>query len=177
MSEKQLKKQKRQNTSALIVCNGQTPPKAFIQYFWDNVNYRVAADGGANALYEYDMVANAVVGDFDSLHQEIQDKLPSSILYRVSEQNTNDADKAVQHCLTRGYAELHLVGADGTRQDQFLSNLEILLKYSTQARLILWTELERMEIVRNSWKDDIPINTTVSLLPLFGGAKGVVTKG
>ena len=34
-----------------------------------------------------------------------------------------------------------------------------------------------MEFIFDSWEEDLPIGTTLSLLPLFGGAQGVVTKG
>ena len=77
----------------------------------------------------------------------------------------------------RGFSEINLIGADGGRQDQFLSNLEILLKYSSKARLILWSKMERMEFVFGSWEEILPKGTTISLLPLFGGAEKVVTHG
>nr|MCS5545894.1 hypothetical protein [SAR324 cluster bacterium] len=79
--------------------------------------------------------------------------------------------------LKRGFSEIHILGAEGGRNDQFLSSLEILFKYSLQAHLILWSQLERMEFIFDSWEEDLPIGTTLSLLPLFGGAQGVVTKG
>ena len=168
--DKQLKK-------ALIICNGDPPPEILMYQLWHRVDYRVAADGGANQLYDQNLVPDAVVGDFDSLLPEIRKELPSSNLFHIKEQNTNDADKAVRHCLKRGFSEIHILGAEGGRNDQFLSNLEILFKYSLQAHLILWTQLERMEFILDFWEENLPIGTTLSLLPLFGGAQCVVTKG
>ena len=79
--------------------------------------------------------------------------------------------------MKRGFAEIHILGAEGGRNDQFLSSLEILFKYSLRAHLILWTQLERMEFILDFWEENLPLGTTLSLLPLFGGAQGVVTKG
>ncbi len=113
----------------MIICNGNPPPEKLLHQLWQEADYRVAADGGANQLYCYNLIPDAVVGDFDSIKPEVRKKLPNSKLFHVKEQDTNDADKAVRHCLQRGFTEINLLGADGGRQDQFLSSLEILFKY------------------------------------------------
>jgi len=155
MSEIEKQKKRKRLKKALIICNGNPPPQNLLRQLWQEVDYRVAADGGANQLHELKLVPDAVVGDLDSLLPEVQQQLPVSILYHV----------------------INLLGADGGRQDQFLSSLEILFKYSPQARLILWTPMERMEFILDTWKETLTPGTTLSLLPLFGGAQGVVTQG
>ena len=162
---------------ALIICNGNPPPKSLLSHLWGKTTYRVAADGGANLLHKSKYVPDTVVGDFDSLDTKTREKMPNSKYLHIPEQDTNDADKAVRHCLKLGFKEIHLLGADGGRQDQFLSGLEILFKYSEQARLISWTQLERMEFINRIWEEKIAPGTTLSILPVFGGAKGIVTKG
>ena len=103
--------------------------------------------------------------------------MPNSKFLHIPEQDTNDADKAVRYCLKLGFKEINFLGADGGRQDQFLTGLEILFKYSEQARLISWTQLERMEFINRVWEEKIVLGTTLSILPVFGGAQGIVTKG
>jgi len=175
----QIEKQKKESPlkNALIICNGNPPPQALLNQLWLEADYRVAADGGANLLQVLNLLPDAVVGDFDSLQPDVQKQLPETILFHVKEQDTNDADKAVRHCLRLGFTEINLLGADGGRQDQFLSSLEILFKYSPSARLIIWTALERMEFILDTWEETLPPGTTLSLLPLFGGAQGVVSRG
>lgn len=173
----QIEKKKRPLKKALIICNGNPPPQVLLKQLWQKADYRVAADGGANLLHVLKLLPDAVVGDFDSLRPEVQKKLPETILFHVKEQDTNDADKAVRHCLKLGFIEINLLGADGGRQDQFLSSLEILFKYSHRARLIIWTALERMEFIHDTWEETLPPGTTLSLIPLFGGAQGVVSRG
>jgi thiamine pyrophosphokinase len=175
----QIEKQKKESPlkNALIICNGNPPPQALLNQLWLEADYRVAADGGANLLQVLNLLPDAVVGDFDSLQPDVQKQLPETILFHVKEQDTNDADKAVRHCMKLGFTEINLLGADGGRQDQFLSSLEILFKYSPSARLIIWTALERMEFILDTWEETLPPGTTLSLLPLFGGAQGVVSRG
>lgn len=163
--------------TALIICNGDPPPEELLQQLWQKADYRVAADGGANHLLSQQLLPDAVVGDFDSLQPEVRKKLADSTLFLLKEQETNDADKAVRHCLKRGYKVINILGADGGRLDQFLASLEILFKYSPEARLILWSPLERMEFIQNTWEENLKPGTTLSLLPLFGGAQGVITQG
>ena len=161
----------------MIVCNGNPPPKSLLSKLWEKTTYRVAADGGANMLLKSKYVPDAVVGDFDSLEPKTRKQMPNSKFLHIPEQDTNDADKAVRHCLKLGFKEIHLLGADGGRQDQFLSGLEILFKYSEQARLISWTKLERLEFINQIWEEKFAPGTTLSLLPIFGGAQGIITKG
>ena len=163
--------------NALIVCNGNPPPRRLLCQLWEKTAYHVAADGGANILLKNKFVPDTVVGDFDSLDIKTREKMPNSKFLHIPEQETNDADKAVKHCLKLGFREIHLLSADGGRQDQFLSALEILFKYSEQARLISWTKMERMEFINHVWEEKITPGTTLSILPVFGGALGVVTKG
>ena len=173
----EIQKQGKLLKKALIVCNGNPPPKSLLSQLWEKTTYRVAADGGANLLLKSKYVPDTVVGDFDSIEPKTREKMPNSKYLHIPEQDTNDADKAVRHCLKLGFKEIHLLGADGGRQDQFLSGLEILFKYSVQARLISWTQLERMEFINRIWEENIAPGTTLSILPVFGGAKGIVTKG
>ena len=163
--------------NALIVCNGNPPPKSLLYQLWEKTTYRVAADGGANLLVKNKCMPDAVIGDFDSLKSKTREKMPNTKFLYIPEQDTNDADKAVRHCLKLGFKEIHLLSADGGRQDQFLSGLEILFKYSKKARLISWTQMERMEFIYQNWEEKIQPGTTLSMLPVFGLAQGIVTKG
>lgn len=161
----------------LIICNGQPPEDQLLRRLWHEVNLRIAADGGANCLPTKELRPDFVIGDLDSLASEVRSGLPEDSIIHVEEQDTNDADKAIRFCLDQGARTVHLLGASGKRLDQFLANLEVMYKYSTQMRIILWTEIERMEFISGSWKETLPPNCFLSLLPVFGGAGGVSTSG
>tara|TARA_B100000686_G_C16699209_1_gene922352 strand:+ start:582 stop:1262 length:681 start_codon:yes stop_codon:yes gene_type:complete len=173
----EIQKQGKLIKNALIVCNGSPPPKSLLYQLWEKTTYHVAADGGANLLAKRKYMPDAVVGDFDSLDSKIREKMPNTKFLHIPEQETNDADKSVRHCLKLGFKEIHLLSADGGRLDQFLSGLEILFKYSEQARLVSWTQMERMEFINRDWEETIAPGTILSILPVFGGAQGIVTKG
>ena len=173
----EIQKQGKLLKKALIVCNGNPPPKSLLSQLWEKTTYRVAADGGANLLLKSKYTPDAVVGDFDSIEPKTREQMPNSKYLHIPEQDTNDADKAIHHCLEQGMTEVHLFGADGGRADQFLANLEVMLRYSRQARLVLWSSRERMEFIHDSWQETLAPETVVSLLPIFGPVQSVVTSG
>ena len=126
----EIQKQGKCLKNALIVRNGNPPPKRLLCQLWEKTTYHVAADGGANLLVNTKYIPDTVIGDFDSLESKTREKMPNTKFLHIPEQDTNDADKSVRHCLKLGYKEIHMLSADGGRQDQFLSGLEILFKYS-----------------------------------------------
>ncbi len=110
---------------------------------------------------------------------------PESLLSQLWEKTTYRvaADGGANQLLRNNYTPDAVVGdfdslkPETREKDHFLSGLEILFKYSEQARLITWTPLERLEFIQQSWEENIAPGTTLSLLPVFGGAQGVVTQG
>ena len=48
----EIQKQGKLLKKALIVCNGNAPPKSLLRQLWEKTTYRVAADGGGNLLHK-----------------------------------------------------------------------------------------------------------------------------
>ena len=161
----------------LILCNGEPPGKELLFRHWNASDLQIAADGGANFLESHGLKPKIIIGDLDSLDDQIRSEVSPDSIVHVEEQQTNDADKAIRYCLEKGAKLVHLLGAAGKRLDQFLANLEVMHKYSSRLRIILWTETERMEFICGQWQESLEEGTVVSLLPLFGGAKGITTRG
>lgn len=161
----------------LVVCNGVFPGEKLLYRIWNKTDLHVAADGGANCLPALGLKPDAVVGDLDSLAPATRRGLPPESIIQIEEQETNDADKAIRFCIEKGVSLLHLLGAEGNRTDQFIANLDVMHKYSQRLRLLLWTRIERLEFIYGTWKENLRPGSTVSLLPIFGGAHGVKTTG
>ena len=163
--------------SAVILCNGDPPGEQFLRRHWKEADLRIAADGGANLLFRLELQPDFIVGDLDSIEEEVRCGFPGGSVVCIEEQDTNDADKAIRFALGKGVATVHLLGAAGRRLDQFITNLEVMYKYADQLRIILWTELERMEFINCSWKDRLPPASTLSLLPVFGAVRKLTATG
>lgn len=163
--------------TALIVCNGEPPPPDLLKHFWGKVDLRLCADGGANFVSEQGLLPDMVIGDMDSISESTKNQIGEQRLFIVEEQETNDADKAIRFCLENQVDKVHLLGAAGIRNDQFLANIELLYKYGTVLKIVMWTQSERMEIIQEVWKEKLPIGTTISLVPLFGKVEKITTNG
>jgi len=85
----------------------------------------VAADRGAVFAVGAGHMPEAVVGDMDSLPEEVREQLPPARLYPFEDQDTTDFDKALRSV----EAPLVLgVGFLGGRVDHELANLNVLVR-------------------------------------------------
>ncbi len=124
----------------------------------------VAADGGANALADYGVTPDMIIGDLDSIDLKTRQDNHAHLL-EISEQQTTDFEKT----LYATDAPLYLAfGFLGRRYDHCLAALHSLVKYREQKQIILvdlvdmiWTppSTEKFEI-------DLPLGTRFSIYPL-----------
>ena len=85
----------------------------------------IAADGGANACVENGFSPTAVIGDFDSIHDQTRAALDGGKLIKVDEQNSTDFEK----CVIRIDAPFILAtGFAGDRLDHGLAALSVLAR-------------------------------------------------
>jgi hypothetical protein len=96
------------STYALIVANSETVTAPVIRRIWNNFDYRICADGGANRLFDaiIDLdpdadrslyVPNAIKGDLDSLRDDVRSFYASigCDIIQDDDQDTNDLEKCI----------------------------------------------------------------------------------
>ncbi|KAJ9137537.1 Thiamine pyrophosphokinase [Pleurostoma richardsiae] len=125
---------------ALVILNQPLRDLATLERLWQNSLYRVAADGGANRLYEVIQQANEslfgrldlIIGDLDSLSDEARsyyadDSRPAKIVHDPDQYST-DFSKAVSYIRSSrpGPVDIIAMGGLGGRVDQGLSQLHHL---------------------------------------------------
>lgn len=72
-----------------------------------------------------------IVGDLDSLPQEVRTEL-ADIIVHEAEQETNDLSKAVRYAMAQGFRRIAILGATGRREDHTLGNISLLIDYMRQ---------------------------------------------
>ena len=122
----------------------------------------VAADGGAALAIEAGVMPRAVIGDFDSLSDEVRRAVPADRLFHVAEQDTTDFEK----CLTRINAPVILaLGFTGRRLDHELAVYNAIVRHPARSCVVVGDyDLalhvpERLEL-------DLPAGTRLSLFPM-----------
>jgi thiamine pyrophosphokinase len=116
---------------AILVVNGRKPSKKIIEKLL-KINYStmIAADGGANFLYEMGIIPDIIIGDLDSVSEVTSQKIKKpTLLIKLMRQSDTDVEKAIKYLIKNKFTHVALIGVDGNRIDHLLGNLSIGLKY------------------------------------------------
>jgi len=118
--------------SIVILAAGLFPTEPYPLYLLDSAEGVVCCDGALERWLEHTPSARpiAVVGDMDSLPQDLQERF-SSCLVHVAEQDYNDLTKAMRWVLSvhPEVSEIVILGATGLREDHTVGNLGLLMDY------------------------------------------------
>jgi len=124
---------------SVILCDGQFPEHSIPLEMLNNATEIVCCDGAALKLLQYGKQPNAIVGDMDSLPEEYLHKY-NDIIFKNSDQESNDQTKAVQWCNNQALNNIAILGATGKREDHTIGNISLLAEYSKFANVIMVTD-------------------------------------
>ena len=92
----------------------------------------VACDSAADAYRRrFRKWPTVIIGDLDSFSHPNLFPVPCSLI-PVSDQNTNDLEKAMSYCAMRGWKSPVIVGATGKREDHTIGNVFRALAYDCE---------------------------------------------
>ena len=113
----------------VVVANGSFPQTAGPLELLKSAPAIIACDGAVQNLHERGLEPTAIVGDLDSIAQEML-RLYAYRIHTVEDQEINDLTKAVRFAHTTGYRKLLILGATGLREDHTLGNISLLMDYA-----------------------------------------------
>lgn len=129
-------------SSAVILCNGRFPVKAYPRYILANADRLICCDGAFSVFLRHrkdifgaERLPDAVVGDLDSLQKRLVEKY-SDIIVRYEEQESNDMSKAFHYAIEHypDITEVHFIAATGKREDHTIGNLSLLMEYAREMK-------------------------------------------
>jgi thiamine pyrophosphokinase len=123
----------------VIVADGTFPQHEIPLVYLKNAKRIICCDGGAQNLVLAGMEPDAIVGDMDSLNDELANRFADRI-YLDENQDTNDLTKAISWCSDMGYKDIVIVGATGKREDHTLGNISLLADYIKTVNVIMVTD-------------------------------------
>ena len=125
---------------ALLISGGRQVSKELLEKYGDR--FILVADGGARLLKKYDLVADLLLGDLDSIGNEtlsyVKDK-DIKIKKFPAKKDLTDTALCIDYLLEEGYKDLVILGALGTRLDHELANLynlKMLYKLGVKAKIV-----------------------------------------
>ena len=113
----------------VVVANGSFPQTAGPLELLKSAPAIIACDGAVQNLHERGLEPTAIVGDLDSIPQEML-RLYADRIHTVEDQEINDLTKAVRFAHAAGYRKLLILGATGLREDHTLGNISLLMDYA-----------------------------------------------
>ena len=126
-------------SKTVILADGSFPDHEIPLGYLRIAEHTICCDGSAKRLLEAGIVPEAIVGDLDSLSNEIAEKY-SDRLYRDEDQDTNDLTKAVAWCINKEYKDIVILGATGKREDHTIGNISLLAEYAKKLEVIMVTD-------------------------------------
>jgi len=137
------------SSTAVILADGNFPFHEIPLGYLKGAEHIICCDGSAKELVKAGLEPEAIVGDLDSLDNELTVRY-SDRLFKDSDQETNDLTKAVKWCVARGLKEIIIVGATGKREDHTIGNISLLAEYSSEVNVIMVTDTGTIKPFRNS---------------------------
>ncbi len=123
----------------VIVADGTFPQHNIPLEYLKIAKRIVCCDGSVGNLILTGMQPDAIVGDLDSLNDELANRFADRVFLDES-QDTNDLTKAVSWCSDMGYKDIVIIGATGKREDHTIGNISLLAEYIRDVNVIMVTD-------------------------------------
>lgn len=146
-------------TGHAILVGAGSVEKSQFDSVYDETQYLVGVDGGANYLRDWGYTPDLVIGDFDSIKDPKNFQINSEVRH-IKEQDSTDLEKALHNIDAPVYIGL---GFTGDRLDHTFELLHILSKYDK--KMFFLSEKDFIFRLPTTWHITLPIGTRVSLYP------------
>jgi len=152
----------------IILANGQYPSHLIPLTILKQAKYIICCDGAIDQLSKNNIEPSAIVGDCDSLSEENKLKY-KDILFKNSDQETNDLTKAVQFCIKNNRNDITILGATGKRDDHTIGNISLLSEYVDHVNVSLITDYGVFTPIKETSGFESFAGQQVSLFSMEGG--------
>jgi len=167
--------------TACVLANGEYQCHDRLVRLARQVDLLIAADGGANWLVKHGLVPHVLVGDMDSVTEEVRSTVEQHgvrLVMAKREKDETDLELALQEAVAMHAETITILGAFGGRVDHALANVCLLAMPALRGMDVrlydgttfLWLAVARTEILGEP-------GDLVSLIPFGKDAHGVRTSG
>jgi len=157
--------------SILIIANGQAPKNQLLHNLVNESDCIIAADGGANICFQNNIKPDYVVGDFDSIDENLKSYFKTSEFIYKPNQEKNDLLKTLEFSETLNPKKVICTAVFGKRIDHTLSNVFVLQNQNFKFELEFIDDYTKIFIINKKYEFILPPNYLISLLsynPIFG---------
>jgi thiamine pyrophosphokinase len=166
----------------LILANGELEKSPTLLQLAKDADLVIAADGGARHCKVLERLPDTLIGDLDSIPQELLKEFETrdiEILQHPVRKNATDLELALDHAIKRGATQIYFAGMLGGRWDMSLSNIFLLAqdKYEKIRLSILSNDCFLHILHPGKHSYTTKIGQRVSLIPLKGDGQNITLTG
>jgi thiamine pyrophosphokinase len=163
--------------TAALIANGAIHNPSALASRIKHYQEIIAVDGGLYYLDLMGICPDLIVGDLDSIPQELLKKYSHVPIHSLSiDKDKTDLEWAVELLIAKSEIEkITIFGALEKRSDHALGNLHILRRYPR--RVSIESETELIFAIQGKSEISCKIGQTISFIPLGGPVTGVTSKG
>ncbi len=158
----------------LIFANGLIGNLDWVRPLITDDSVIIVADGGAKHVADLGLEPDVVIGDFDSISQELLEQLTSSgalIISHSELKDETDLELALLYAINHYEGDIKIFGSLGGRLDQTLGNIFLLAHPAFRDQHIELVEPgQRAWLISGECQIDGSIGDTLSLIPFGEGA-------
>lgn len=168
---------------AIIFVNGNLSNIGQAKNIIEKEDCLIAADGAAEHIIKLGLVPNVIIGDMDSISQNLlgQSRLSPTILIKYpTKKDKTDFELAVDYCLENKFEEIIIFGILGDRIDHFIANIFLITKIQSEKRSIKIKIIEDKKetyVLNEKIAISGQVDDELSIIPISSKLEGVVTNG
>ena len=126
-------------SNTIVVADGSFPEHNIPIGYLKEASRIICCDGSAERLVIAGYTPDAIVGDMDSLSEDLKNRFADR-LFPDESQDTNDLTKAVMWCRKMNYRDIIILGGTGKREDHTLGNISLLAEYAENVNIRMITD-------------------------------------
>jgi len=168
--------------TACIFANGQFNDIDFYKELALSCSLSIGVDGGCNSLYDMEISPDYIVGDMDSIKDEVLLYFKNKgkhVLLHPKEKNQTDTEIAIDFAKEKGFTKMILLGAFGDRIDHMLGNIGLLFyARDNLVDLTILDEKNKMYLLKEGINElSVEPKASLSFIAFGGEVSGITLEG
>jgi thiamine pyrophosphokinase len=166
---------------SVVISHGLIEDLKFLENILRSSDLIICADGGAEYVIKCGLTPDALIGDLDSIDEELLKKIENTkckVRKYPRNKDYTDTQLAIDYAIKMGTKELIMVGSVGDRIDHSLANIFLLTKLiKKNINACIINEKNTIYITEKLITLTGCLGDIVSLIPVGGDVKGIYTEG
>ncbi len=163
--------------TVVIIANGEELNPDLCRAIVSKDNIIIAADGGAVACQNAKIFPHYIIGDLDSVTEDLQHFFSGSEIIHLTDQYSTDMEKALKLASSLSPHKVKILSALGKRSDHANANLLFLQEYNDKIPVEIYDNYGKLTVLKpGKHQFELEIGRTISFFS-FGPVGNLSLRG